>query len=107
MERNPPLLFWDVDTQVDFMKEDGKLYVEGAEEIIPNLERLTEAARRLELPVVASADEHVPEDDELSDDPDFEDTYPPHCMKGTRGQEKIPQTRRDDLVEEGELAEIV
>lgn len=31
------LLFWDVDTQFDFMHPAGKLYVPGAETIIENL----------------------------------------------------------------------
>lgn len=93
MRTRPDILFWDVDTQVDFMREAGALYVPGAEEIIPNLGRLTEAARVAEVPVVASADDHVVGDAEISRTPDFSDTYPPHCMRGTPGQEKIPQTR--------------
>ena len=101
METHPPLLFWDVDTQVDFMKEDGRLYVTDAESILPRLARLTETARRRDIPVIASADHHDPDDGELSDDPDFDETYPPHCLRGTPGQEKVPQTSRDDLVEIG------
>jgi len=99
MEKKPPLLFWDVDTQVDFMKEDGHLYVTDAESITTHLGRLTAAAQRHGIPVVASADHHDPDDAELSDEPDFEETYPPHCLKGTPGQEKIAETSRDDLVE--------
>jgi nicotinamidase/pyrazinamidase len=101
MEKNPPLLFWDVDTQVDFLNKNGRLYVTGAESILPNLGRLTGAARRHDIPVIASADDHEPGDAELSDDPDFEATYPPHCLRGTPGQHKVPQTSRDDLVEIG------
>ena len=36
-----PVIFWDVDTQHDFMDPDGKLYVQGAELIKPKLEQLT------------------------------------------------------------------
>jgi len=93
MRSHPETLFWDVDTQVDFMRESGALYVPGAEEIIPNLGRLTEAARMAGVPVVASADDHEADDAEISSDPDFSTTYPPHCMRGTPGQEKIPRTR--------------
>lgn len=96
-----PLLFWDVDTQVDFMKADGKLYVPDAESVIPNLARLTEAARRNRIPVVASADDHEPGDPELSDTPDFRETYPPHCLRGTLGVRRIPETRREGAVEIG------
>lgn len=101
MEKNPPLLFWDVDTQVDFLKEDGRLYVTDAESILPNLGRLTGAARRHGIPVIASADDHGSGDAELSRDPDFATTWPPHCLHGTPGQAKVPQTARDDLVEIG------
>lgn len=90
-----PLLFWDVDTQVDFMMPSGKLYVPDAEQIIPALERLSEAADRHGVPVVASADDHEPGDAELSDDPDYETTYPPHCLRGTPGVKRIPATEQD------------
>jgi nicotinamidase/pyrazinamidase len=93
-----PLLFWDVDTQVDFMRAEGRLYVPGAESLAANLAALTEAARRHRLPVVASADDHEPGDAELSDRPDFRDTYPPHCLRGTAGAERIPETRRPEAV---------
>ncbi len=96
-----PLLFWDVDTQVDFMRSDGKLYVPEAESLIPNLARLTEAARRHRVPVVASADDHEPGDPEISDAPDFRDTYPPHCLRGTPGVRRIPETARESAVEVG------
>jgi nicotinamidase/pyrazinamidase len=99
METKPPLLFWDVDTQADFLLEGGKLYVPGAEALIPRLERLTAVARRHGIPVVASADDHRPGDAELSDAPDFATTYPPHCLHGTPGQAKIPATRVAGAVE--------
>ena len=38
-------ILWDVDTQVDFMLPDGKLYVPTAEETAPAMSRLVEAAR--------------------------------------------------------------
>ena len=81
-----PLLFWDVDTQADFICPDGRLYVPGAEEIVPNLRRLTEWAAGNGVLVIASVDAHHP------DDPEFR-IYPPHCLVGTAGQRKIPETR--------------
>jgi nicotinamidase/pyrazinamidase len=86
------LIFWDVDTQYDFMRSDGKLYVPQAEEIIPQLARLTRAAHEHGVRIVASADDHEPGHRELSDAPDFKETFPPHCMRGTPGQRKIPET---------------
>lgn len=90
------LIFWDVDTQYDFMHADGKLYVPESETIIPNLKRLTDHAHRHGIRVVASADDHLPGHEEISDDPDFAETFPPHCMHGTPGQAKIPETRLVD-----------
>ena len=85
-------VFWDVDTQVDFMSPDGKLYVPGAETIADNLGRLTAFAHANGIRIVASSDNHDPDDAELSDAPDFKDTFPPHCLRGTPGQARIPQT---------------
>ena len=93
------LLFWDVDTQHDFMRPDGLLYVPGSEEIAPALRALTDYAHAHGIRIVASADDHVPGHRELSDAPDFLATFPPHCMRGTPGQAKIPETAlRDPLV---------
>jgi nicotinamidase/pyrazinamidase len=83
MERK--LIFWDVDTQVDFMLPGGRLYVPGAETIIPTLARLTNWAAQRGVLVVASADAHQPGDEEFSQ-------YPPHCLADTLGQKKIPET---------------
>jgi nicotinamidase/pyrazinamidase len=86
------LIFWDVDTQYDFMRPDGRLYVPDAESLNENLSRLTDHARTAGIRIVASADDHTMADAEISDDPDFQDTFPPHCMRGTEGQRRIPQT---------------
>jgi nicotinamidase/pyrazinamidase len=92
------VILWDVDTQVDFMLPDGKLYVPGAEETAPAMRRLVEAVRAKGLVHVASADDHELTDDEISDAPDFARTYPPHCLRGTRGARKIPETEQADPV---------
>ena len=89
-------ILWDVDTQVDFMEPAGKLYVPGAEQTAPAMARLVEAARVAGIPHVASADDHELTDPEISDDPDFRNTYPPHCLRGTRGAEKIAETKQRD-----------
>jgi nicotinamidase/pyrazinamidase len=91
-------ILWDVDTQNDFMLPDGKLYVPGAEETIPAMERLVRAARDAGVVHVASADDHELTDPEivLDREPDFENTYPPHCLRGTTGAERVPATKQDD-----------
>jgi nicotinamidase/pyrazinamidase len=85
-------LCWDVDTQVDFMMSDGKLAVPGAEAIIPNLQALTDWAHREGVRIVATADDHDVGHAEITDEPDWQSTFPPHCMRGTPGQQKIPAT---------------
>jgi nicotinamidase/pyrazinamidase len=78
-------VFFDVDTQVDFMTPTGKLYVPRAETIVPNLKKLMDFARAQKIPVLSSADAHTP------DDPSFTQ-WPPHCVVGTPGQFRIPET---------------
>jgi len=93
------VIFWDVDTQYDFMHADGKLYVPEAERVIANLKRLTDYAHSHGVRIVASADDHVMSHPEISDKPDWQSTFPAHCMRGTPGQKKIPETGlKDPLV---------
>jgi len=89
-------ILWDVDTQVDFMHPDGKLYVPGAEQTAPAMRRLVAAARSAGIVHVASADDHELTDPEISAEPDWRNTYPPHCLRGTRGAQKIPETEQAD-----------
>jgi nicotinamidase/pyrazinamidase len=92
----PGAILWDVDTQVDFMEPPGKLYVPGAKDVASAMERLVDAARAAGVTHVASADDHELTDPEISHEPDFRDTYPPHCLRGTRGAEKILETKQRD-----------
>ena len=91
-------VLWDVDTQVDFVMPHGKLYVPGAEETLPAMARLVGWARERGIVHVASADDHELTDPEISEQPDFRTTYPPHCLRGTRGAEKVDETRQADPV---------
>jgi nicotinamidase/pyrazinamidase len=92
------VILWDVDTQVDFMLPHGKLYVPGAEETVPAMKLLVDAARAAGVVHVASADDHELTDEEISEQPDFGTTYPPHCLRGTRGARKVPETEQEDPV---------
>src|SRR5712691_3571056 len=89
-------VFWDVDTQRDFIMPDGNLYIQGAEAILANLVALTGFAREKRLPLLGSVDYHAASDSEISDQPDFRETFPPHCLAGTPGQEKVEATRPKD-----------
>ena len=89
-------ILWDVDTQVDFMEPSGKLYVPGAREAAPAMEQLVDAARAARVVHVASADDHELNDPEISSTPDLQNTFPLHCLRGTRGAEKILETKQRD-----------
>ena len=78
------IVFWEVDAQADFLLPGGKLYVPGAEKIIPNLKRLVAAACHSRVLVVSSGDAHPP------DDPEFR-LFPPHGLKGTPGAQIVPE----------------
>lgn len=89
-------LLWDVDTQVDFVRAGAKLPVPGAEDAAPAMARLVRWAAERGLIHLATADDHELTDPELSDEPDYETTYPPHCLRGTPGAARIPETAQLD-----------
>jgi nicotinamidase/pyrazinamidase len=78
------LIFWEVDMQADFILPGGKLYVPGAERLLPNIRRLTDAARQGRVFLVSHGCYHT------KDDPEFK-TFPPHCIKGTPGSAYVPE----------------
>lgn len=92
------LLFWNVDTQFDFVSPEGKLYVKGAELLKPIWKRITQFAKEKSIPVVSTADFHYPNSAELDSNPDFINTFPPHCMANTRGAEYIAETDPDNPI---------
>jgi nicotinamidase/pyrazinamidase len=84
-------IFWEVDVQADFMLPGGKLYVPGAEKLLPNIRKLTNAARSGEVFLVSHGDFHP------ANDPEFKH-FPPHCLKGTAGAELIPEALTENFV---------
>jgi len=91
-------LFWNVDTQIDFVYPRGKLYVQGAENLRPQWKELTELAKENSIRVVNTADYHYPNSAELDSSPDFVNTFPEHCMAGTRGADYIRETDPEDSI---------
>jgi nicotinamidase/pyrazinamidase len=85
--QKPRLIFLDIDTQIDFMLPDGRLYLEESRHIFQNLHRLLEYALTKGILILQTADTHT------EDDPEFE-TYgfPAHCVADTPGWRRIPQT---------------
>ena len=84
-------VFWEVDVQADFMLPGGKLYVPGAEKLLPNIRRLTDAARRGEVFLVSHGCFHT------ANDPEFQQ-FPPHCVRGTPGAEFVPEALAEKVV---------
>jgi nicotinamidase/pyrazinamidase len=89
--RSENFIFWEVDVQVDFMLPGGKLYVPGAEKLLPNIRKLTDAARRDEVFLVSDGCFHP------SNDPEFQ-RFPPHCLKGSAGAEFLPEALTDNYI---------
>jgi len=84
-------IFWEVDVQRDFVLPGGNLYVPGAEKLLPNIKRLTDAARQGKVFLVSHGDFHTP------NDPEFK-IFPPHCVKGTPGSELVPEGITNEVI---------
>ena len=74
-------LYFDIDTQIDFMFPAGALYVPGAEKLLPLIATLNRAAVAGGGKVISTTCAHT------EDDPEFK-VWPPHCVVGTAGQAK-------------------
>jgi nicotinamidase/pyrazinamidase len=83
------VLFWDVDTQYDFMRPEGRLYVPGAEGIIENVSEARRFALDNGYSILASMDWHKEGNTEISNKPDMKTTFPPHCMANKSGSERV------------------
>lgn len=94
------VIFWNVDTQYDFMRDDasfnGALPVPEARGIEDKLRELTNYATEHGIRVVNTADWHNEHSKEFSDQPDYQTTFPVHCLQGTKGAEYVPATQPDN-----------
>ncbi|MET9589447.1 isochorismatase family protein [Streptomyces sp. NPDC006516] len=73
-----------VDVQNDFC-EGGSLAVAGGADVAAAITDLIGAAQPGYRHVVATRDHHVDPGDHFSSAPDFEHSWPPHCVAGTEG----------------------
>jgi nicotinamidase/pyrazinamidase len=85
------MLFFDIDSQLDFLYPAGALYVPKAERIVPAIARLNRHAAAHGIPVVSTTDAHS------ENDPEFQ-VWPHHCVSGTWGQRKAEATLLDRRV---------
>lgn len=92
------LLFWNVDTQFDFVDPHGKLYVRGAEKLKPIWQEITNWAKIKSVRVVNTCDYHDVNSIEISLNHDFIHTFPSHCIAETTGCEFIKETNPENSV---------
>jgi nicotinamidase/pyrazinamidase len=84
-------VFFDVDTQIDFLFPSGALYVPGAETIVDRVALLNRHAASRGIPVISTMDAHS------EDDPEFR-VYRHHCVVETVGQRKPAATLLENRV---------
>ncbi len=80
-------VFFDIDTQYDFLFPAGALYAPGAESAAAAAGELNRWAAARGIPVVSTTDAHA------ENDPEFASW--PHCISGTLGQTKPAATLLD------------
>ncbi len=85
------VIFWQVDAQEDFMTPGGKLYVPGAEKLLHNIRRLTDAARQGRVLLISHGCIHT------ADDPEFAQ-FPPHCVRDTPGAKHVPEALTEKFI---------
>lgn len=91
-------MFWNIDSQIDFVDKDGALHVPGSEEILDKLSLLTKLADSEGITVVNTADWHNDDTFEISHEADMVDTFPAHCMMNTRGAEFSEESKPEEPV---------
>lgn len=81
--------FFDIDTQNDFVVPGGALYGAGAERVIPVVAALNHYAGDHGIPLISTMCAHKPDSAEFK-------VWKPHCIVGTPGQLKPPETMLGD-----------
>ncbi|HEX68215.1 MAG TPA: cysteine hydrolase [bacterium] len=82
-----------IDMLKDFLEEGKPLFVKKGREIIGNIKKRIEEARKEGIPVIYICDSHLPEDMEMK-------IWPPHALRGTEGAEVVEELKpqKDDYV---------
>ncbi|WP_426978552.1 isochorismatase family protein [Pseudarthrobacter sp. O4] len=78
-----------VDVQNDFC-EGGSLPVEGGSELAAEISEYVDSHHGQFDHIVATQDWHIDPGAHFSEEPDFADSWPRHCVAGTRGAELHP-----------------
>lgn len=77
-----PCVLMDVNTQNDFLQEDGACPINDREQVVASLRRMVAWAKRNHAPVISSVDCHRTCEVRFA-------RLPAHCLDGTPGQQKI------------------
>ncbi|HEY8471161.1 MAG TPA: isochorismatase family protein [Natronosporangium sp.] len=85
-----------VDVQNDFC-EGGSLAVAGGAAVAASISRLLRESPERWDHVVATKDHHVDPGDHFADQPDYVDSWPPHCRAGTSGADFHPELDTDRI----------
>jgi nicotinamidase/pyrazinamidase len=93
-----------VDVQADFV-EGGSLGVKNGLAVAAHIAQHLRHFKEQYQYVVASRDYHENAPDHISDQPDFTNTWPPHCMAGTPGAQFVPTIQ--NLVREKLIQDVV
>lgn len=88
-------IFIDVDTQEDFCNPSGSLYVKGTP--LATIKKIVNFALENKIPILGSVDSHFWDAWEFASNSNLgpngiKPNFPDHCIKGTFGWLKIPET---------------
>lgn len=81
-KEEPKTAFIILDMINDFVHPDGSLVASGAKDIIPNIKRRKEEAKKRGIPVIYMCDNHDPRDSEFKE-------WPKHGVKGSWGAQVV------------------
>lgn len=80
-----------IDVQYDFIKEDGAIPCVGGRDMVPRINRLTDAGRKAGIPVIFTQEFHRKEKMDFGRELDGAESY--HCMEGTEGVEIVKELK--------------
>lgn len=95
-------LFLAIDLQKDFVNSNGALPVPNAESIKPIVKNVIHKIQELiendpkSTQIWYTEDWHIENDPEFSDNPDFINTFPKHCIEWSVGAEIIDEAKIED-----------
>jgi len=88
------IVLYDVDTQNDFINDDGALTVK-AEHLKKKIKQLVQFSKKSRFQIIGSVDRHFGTEEYKNVETELErngGTFPDHCMDGTEGQQKIKES---------------